>query len=103
MHEEIPKEIPPISMEEKSIAAKLNDADLLLIEAVIMAECSERWLKVARVVTRTEDKLKAQFTGLTYIFYTECLHLLVEEGRLDSKGYVFYIRHSEVRLPINRN
>jgi hypothetical protein len=77
----------------------LNGGDRLVIEAAILAECSERWRKVARVVTRTEDVLKTRYPGLTFHFYTEYLSLLVEEGRLDSQGYVYYIRHSEVRLP----
>jgi hypothetical protein len=99
MDEEIPMEISPLSAEEQLVATKLNEEDRQLIETTILAECSERWLKVARVVTRTEDALKTRYPGLTYVFYTECLHRLVDEGRLNSQGYVFYIRHSEVRLP----
>ncbi|MDB6067017.1 MAG: hypothetical protein JWR26_3225 [Pedosphaera sp.] len=99
MDEEIPMENPPLSAEEHSVAAKLKEADRQIIEATILANCSERWLKVARVVTRTEDALKTRYPGLTYVFYTECLCRLVDEGRLDSDGYLLYIRHSEVRLP----
>jgi hypothetical protein len=99
MDEEIPMENPPLSAEEQSVAAKLNEGDRQVIEATILAECAERWLKVARVVTRTEDALKTRYPGLTYLFYTEYLSRLVDEGRLVSQGYVYYIRHSEVRLP----
>ena len=99
MDEEIPMENPPLSAEEQSVAAKLNEGDRLVIEVTILAECSERWLKVARVATRTEDVLKTRYPGLTYLFYTEYLGQLADEGRLDSQGCVYYIRHSEVRLP----
>ena len=99
MDEEIPMENPPLSAEEQLVAAKLKEADRHVIEATILANCSERWLKVARVVTRTADALKMRYPGLTYVFYTECLCRLVDEGRLDSEGYLLYIRHSEVRLP----
>ena len=100
MAEENPMENPPLSAEEQSLVAKLIEEDRRVIEATILAECSERWLKVARVVTRAEGALKTRYPGLTYVFYTECLCQLVEDGRLDSKGDVFCIRHSEVRLPI---
>jgi hypothetical protein len=100
MDEEIPMENPPLSVEEQSVATKLNEADRQVIEAAILANCSERWLKVARVVTRTEDALAKQYPGLSYVFYTQCLCRLVDEGRLESEGYLLWIRHSEVRLPI---
>jgi hypothetical protein len=99
MYGEIPIENPPLSAEERSVAAKLNERDRQVIEATILAECSEHWLKVARVVTRTEDALNTRYPGLTYVFYTECLCGLVDDERLEAKGYLLYIRHSEVRLP----
>lgn len=99
MDEEIPMENPPLSTEELSIAAKLNEADRQVIEATILANCSERWLKVARVVGRTEDALRMRYPGLTCVFYTECLCRLADERRVESQGHLLYIRHSEVRLP----
>ena len=99
MNEEIPIANPPLSAKERKIVSKLTELDLDRINAAIFAECSERWLKVARVVTRVEDALKTRYPGLTYIFYTERISRLVDKGRLDSQGYIFYIRHSEVRLP----
>ncbi len=92
-------ENPPLGAEEQSVAAKLKEADREVIESTILANCSQHWLKVARVVMRTENALKTRYPGLTYVFYTECLCRLVDEGRLDSEDYLLYIRHSEVRLP----
>jgi hypothetical protein len=99
MDEEIPMENPPLSAEEQSVAANLNEADRQVIEATILANCSERWLKVARVVTRSEHALQKRYPGLSYLFYTECLCRLVDEQRLEADGHLLYIRHSEVRLP----
>jgi hypothetical protein len=99
MNEEIPMENPPLSAEEQSVAVQLNETDRKMIEATIMANCSERWRKVAWVVVRTVDALKTRYPGLTYVFYTECLCRLVDEERLDLDGDLLYIRHSEVRLP----
>src|SRR5580658_10511591 len=91
MDDEVPEENPPLSVEEQLVAAKLNEADWQVIEATILANCSERWLKVARVVTRTADTLQTRYPGLTYVFYTECVCRLVDERRLDSDGYLLYI------------
>jgi hypothetical protein len=100
MDEEIPIENPPLSAEEQSFAASLKEADRQIIEATILSNCSEHWLKVARVVSQTEDALKDRYPGLSYVSYTLCLCRLVDEARLDSQGHVLYMRHSEVRLPM---
>jgi hypothetical protein len=73
MSEEIPIANPPPSAEEQSAIAKLTEADLEAIDAAILAESSNRWLKVARIVTRTEDALSNRYPGLSYIFYTQRL------------------------------
>jgi hypothetical protein len=99
MTEEIPIANPPLTAQERSVANKLSKADLQAIDAAILANCSDRWLKVARVVCHTADALEKQYPGLSYVFYTERLCWLAEQGQLESKGYLLYIRHSEIRLP----
>ena len=103
MYKEIPKAIPPISMEEEAVIARLSNDDLAIIDANILANSDKRWLKVARVVTHAEDALKSQYPGLSYRFYTHCICRLVEDARLEVKGDPLYIRFSEVRLPSNSN
>ena len=100
MDEEIPVANPPLTIEEQSAVARLNDIDLQAIDAAILANSSERWLKVARVVMSTAEVLKNRFPGLSYVFYAQCLCRLVSEGRLESKGNVSFMRFSEVRLPV---
>jgi hypothetical protein len=99
MSEEIPIANPPLTAEERSVAAKLSKADLRAIDATVLANCSDRWLKVARIVCRTVDALAKRYPDLSYVFYTERLRWLAQEGHLDLHGYLLYIRHSEVRLP----
>jgi hypothetical protein len=101
MNEETPIENPPLTGEELSAVANLTGADLQIIDAAILANCSERWYKVARVVTRTADTLAQRFPGLSYVYYTRRVAELVDEGRLESEGYIFYVRHSEVRVPVH--
>ena len=90
---------PPPSIEEQSAVAKLTDADLQVIDTVILANSSHRWLKVARVVLWTEKTLSDRFPGLSYIFYAQRLIHLAERGRLESQGNLEYMRFSEVRIP----
>jgi hypothetical protein len=99
MNEEVPQANPPLSDEEKSLVAKLTDADLQVIDAAILANSSDRWLKVARVVMWTEKALKERFPGLSYIFYAQRLIQLAEQGHLDSRGNLEHMRFSEVRTP----
>ncbi len=63
--EEIPQANPPLSTEEQSAATKLTAADYKVINAAILAQTSDRWLKVARVVFRTDDALRNRYPDLS--------------------------------------
>ena len=99
MSEEIPQPNRPFTAEEQSAVAKLTAADLQVIDAAILANSSNRWLKVARVVTSAEDALSNSYPDLSYVFYAQRLIRLAEEGRLESQGNLEHIRFSEVRIP----
>jgi hypothetical protein len=83
---EIPEANPPLSAVEQSAVSKLTDGDLQIIDSAILAQSSDRWLKVARVVCFAEDQLRNRFPDLSYIFYAQRLVWLVEEGKLESQG-----------------
>jgi hypothetical protein len=99
MSEDIPMANPPLSIEENSIVAQLSDDDLQVIDAAILSESSNHWLKVARVVAWTEKALSDRYPGLSCIFYAQRLIHLAKQGRLESQGNLEYMRFSEVRLP----
>lgn len=99
---EIPEANPPLSDEERSAAAELTAADLEMIVNAILANSSNRWLKVARVVVATERELANRYPKLSHVFYAQFLPGLVQEGRLESRGNLAYMRFSEVRVPDNR-
>jgi len=99
MSEEIPQPNPALTAEEQSAVAKLTAADLQVIDAAILANSSNRWLKVARVVTSAEDALSNSYPDLSYVFYAQRLIRLAEEGRLESQGNLEYMRFREIRLP----
>jgi hypothetical protein len=99
MPDEIPTANRPLTAEEQAVIAKLSDADFQVIDAAILANCMDRWLKVVRVVIGAEEVLKSRYPGISYVFYAQRLCRLVDEGHLDAQGDVQYMRFSEVRLP----
>ena len=99
MNDEVPIANPLLSAEEQVAVSKLTDTDIRVIDAAILANSSNRWLKVARVVSHTEEELRQRYPELSYIFYAQRLIQLVEVGRLDSQGDLEYMRFSEVRIP----
>ena len=99
MSREIPIANPPLSSDEQAVVAGLTKTDLQVIDAAILANSSNRWLKVAMVVVRTEKELSDRYPGLLHVFYAQRLIHLANEGRLESRGNLEYVRFSEVRLP----
>ena len=100
MSEEIPEINPPLTPEEQSASARLTEADLRIIDAEILANTSTQWHKVARVVMSATGALSDRFPDLPYVFYAQRLRRLAEEGRLESRGNLEFMRFSEVRTPL---
>jgi len=99
MSEETPISTPQLSLEEQAVVAKLSEADIEAIDATILAQCSKRWLKAARIVGATMGALEERYPEVSYIFYAQRLCRLAEMGLLESQGRLAYLRFSEVRLP----
>ncbi len=95
---EVPIPNEPISAEEKAAADLLDQQEIEAIDACLLSHCTDRFLKVARVILRTENELQHRFPKLTHIFYTLRLRHLVDTGHLLAAGDVFQMRFSEVRL-----
>jgi hypothetical protein len=95
---EVPIANPPLSSEERAAVDSLTENELESIDACILSHCSDRFLKVARIMSRTERELGERFPKLSYIFYTLRLQHLVDAGYLDAAGNLSFMRFSEVRL-----
>lgn len=95
---EVPIPNEPISAEEKAAADLLDPQELEAIDACLLSHCTGRFLKVARVILRTENGLRHRFPKLTHIFYTLRLRHLVDTGHLLASGDVSQMRFSEVKL-----
>ena len=97
--EEKPIANPPLTDDERSAVSRLKEEDFKAIDTTILANSSHRWLKVARVVSFTQDQLQNAYPDLSCVFYAQRLCQLVDEGQLESQGDLSYMRFSEVRLP----
>jgi hypothetical protein len=95
---EVPIANKPMSVEEKAASDLLDQQELEAIDACLLSHCTDCFLKVARVILRTESELQHRFPKLTHIFYTQRLRHLVDTGHLLAAGDVFQMRFSEVRL-----
>ncbi|NBP25925.1 MAG: hypothetical protein EBU81_15555 [Proteobacteria bacterium] len=96
---EVPIPNKPISALEKAAADLLGPQELEVIDACILSHCTDRFLKVARVILRTENELQHRFPKLTHIFYTQRLRHLVDTRHFQAAGDVVQMRFSEVQLP----
>jgi hypothetical protein len=61
---------------------------------LIFSETCERWLKVARIITRVSDRVP---NGPHFEPIAARIRALVDEGKLEAKGDLSQWRFSEVR------
>jgi hypothetical protein len=81
--------------ETRLISAPLSHFDELLLSCTV-----EHWRKVARVLGETLVEIwETGFHQVSDIVLAARVRALVAEGRLESRGDVMRIRHSEIRLP----
>jgi len=66
------------------------------IDRIILAHCREQWLKVARVIGDTCERLGDPSIPESIAHRIEAL---VKAGKLESQGNLARWRFSEVRLP----
>jgi hypothetical protein len=69
------------------------------LDAIIFSHVEQRWLKVARVASRTTDDCGVGPTDSNIAVVVARLWQLVAFGRLEAKGNLSRPRFSEVRLP----
>ena len=90
---------PPLSAEQLRIVEALSGEQIAKIDDALLANCVERWRKVAAVVGFTmTDQLMDAFPGVPDIYYAGRVRRLVEKGTLEGSGSLNHMRYSEVRL-----
>lgn len=63
---------------------------------LIFSEACERWLKVARIISKVSDRVP---DGPHFEEVAARIQALVKEGKLEAKGDLSRWGYSEIRLP----
>jgi pimeloyl-ACP methyl ester carboxylesterase len=90
---------PPLNTEQSLRVSRLTQEDLWEMDRVLLAQASQSWRKVARIVGMTIGELSERFPDVPDIYYAQRVRHLVEVGQLESQGNLAYMRYSEVRRP----
>ena len=101
-NKEIPKEDRNLSEEEKVLVKRLTSKELEYIDKTLLSNANNNWQKIAMLVAIVMKELKDKIKGLPDVFYSKRVRKLVEDGYLESRGNLKYMRFSEVRLPNNK-
>ena len=96
MSQEIPQPLPPLTEEERALVAELSPEQRQAIDESLLAEVVVHRRKVAMVVARAMDR-PSHVHGVPDTFYGQRICALVEEGRVEARCNVEYMRFSEVR------
>ena len=68
------------------------------IDALILAEASDDWRKVARIIGRVGLAINGSIDHATHEIIAERIGALVASGQLEAQGDISRWRYSEVRL-----
>ena len=91
---------PELTPEQLLLVAELTESEVEAIDNALLANASEKWQKVARVVGTTMMELPCRVEGIPDVFYSGRIKRLVEVGLLESQGNLSHMRYSEVRRVI---
>jgi len=95
---ETPIPTGPLAVEEQEASKRLVWTDIAEIDEAILAHCSQRWYKLARVLSMASEVLQPKYPALSFPFYTERVRELVANGQLMAQGNLDFTRFSEIRL-----
>ncbi len=97
-HYEHPEDEAPTAEELEQIR-RTTPADAAVVDALLLAHCTDQWRKVAMVVGSSLDEFEARFPALPFVYLQLRIQALADQGRLESNGDLRFMQHSEVRLP----
>jgi pimeloyl-[acyl-carrier protein] methyl ester esterase len=90
---------PPLTADQALRVSRLTQADLQEMDRVLLAQAAGSWRKVARIVGTAIGEHSARIPDVPDVYYAQRVRHLAEVGKLESRGDLRYMRHSEVRLP----
>jgi hypothetical protein len=98
MDKEIPIPDQDLTEDQKELVAKLTDEDLKEIDEMLISAATNKYRKVAMLVGSTMMNLPNRVKGIPDVFYSQRVRKLVEDGQLEYRGNLQYMRFSEVKL-----
>ncbi|MDO6721636.1 DUF3658 domain-containing protein [Psychrosphaera sp. 1_MG-2023] len=67
------------------------------VDSLLYAKTSERWSKIAMVISKANKEVKILDPNITYDQLLSRLHIIIKSGKLSSQGNINIMRFSEVR------
>ena len=87
-----------LTPQQVASTALLGAEEVASIDQALLQNMSQRWLKVAMVVSRAMNQIGSQFPGVPDVYYSLRVRELVARQVLESQGNLLRMRFSEVRL-----
>lgn len=75
-----------LTPEQVKLVDQLSDAQVQAIGNALLANTSEEWRKVARVIGTTMSGLPDRVKGIPDVYYSHRVQKLVKDGVLESQG-----------------
>lgn len=88
-----------LTSEDRAVIASLTSQQVSAIDAAVFARCDRHFRKVAYIVGSAMQEQVDRVMGVPDVFYAQRVRRLVEQGQLEAKGNLAYMRYSEVRVP----
>lgn len=88
---------PELTPEQLKLVEELSETEVKAIDNALLANASEKWRKVARVVGATMMELPCRVEGVPDVFYSQRIKRLAQIGLLESQGNLSHMRYSEIR------
>jgi len=90
---------PSLTKQQLARIDALPKAVVIEIDRLLLAACTNRWQKVARVVGETMlQRQVPELRGIPDIYYALRVRKFVAEGTLELESDYINMRYSEVRL-----
>ncbi len=91
---------PQLSAEEQSRIEELSIDELEFIDSKLLENCSDHWRKVAELVGMTMMDNRTTIKNIPDIFLAARVYELINDGLLQSRGFLGHMRYCEVRITV---
>lgn len=90
-----------LDADEQEAVDRLTAAQIQRIDDALLSDCVRSARKVARTVGNAWMQLRDELQDVPVGFYAQRVKMIVDAGKLESRGNLDHMRFSEVRLPRN--